>query len=56
MVVKMYQKPWNMDNLGPIIIPKGKVFLLGDNRFNSIDSRIMGLVDKKEIKGRILNK
>lgn len=33
-------------------IPKDKYFLVGDNRNNSIDSRVFGLVDKKDIIGK----
>ena len=33
-------------------IPKQKYFLVGDNRNNSIDSRIFGFVDKKDIIGK----
>ena len=56
MVREVYQKPWNKDNFGPVIIPKGKVFLLGDNRFDSMDSRFIGLIDKKHLKGVLLFK
>jgi signal peptidase I len=34
------------------IIPKDKYFVLGDNRGNSADSRIIGLIDKKDIIGK----
>ena len=34
------------------IIPKDKYFVLGDNRNNSVDSRIIGLIDKKDIVGK----
>ena len=42
------------DNLGPIIVPKGHVFVMGDNRDFSFDSRFFGPVDVREIKGRVL--
>ncbi|MBQ2409141.1 MAG: signal peptidase I [Bacilli bacterium] len=34
-------------------IPKGKYLVLGDNRNNSIDSRTIGLIDEKDISGKI---
>ena len=34
------------------IIPEGYYFVLGDNRVNSLDSRIIGLISKKEIRGK----
>jgi signal peptidase I len=38
------------------IIPEGKYLVLGDNRPESEDSRDFGLVDKTEIKGKVLFK
>ncbi|MBV9773266.1 MAG: signal peptidase I [Gemmatimonadetes bacterium] len=40
------------DNWGPIVVPPGKYFALGDNRDNSEDSRYWGFLDKEAIKGR----
>lgn len=34
------------------IIPKNKYFVVGDNRINSSDSRIIGLIDRKNILGK----
>lgn len=34
-------------------IPEGYYFVIGDNRNNSIDSRIIGLVKKEDIKGTV---
>ncbi len=42
------------DNWGPIVIPPGKVMMLGDNRDDSEDSRYWGFVDRTAIKGKPL--
>jgi signal peptidase I len=42
------------DEWGPLVVPAGKFFTLGDNRDNSHDSRYWGFVDMTAVKGRPL--
>ena len=45
---------WIRDNYGPQVVPAGKLFVLGDNRDNSRDSRFWGFLPRDQVKGRAL--
>lgn len=44
---------WALRNFGPIVVPSGHYFMLGDSRDNSADSRFIGPVPRQEIVGRV---
>ncbi|NCA68472.1 MAG: signal peptidase I [Clostridia bacterium] len=39
---------------GHIIVPEGTVFVMGDNRNGSTDSRVLGCIDKRNILGKVI--
>jgi signal peptidase I len=40
------------DNYGPVTVPAGHIFVLGDNRDRSYDSRFWGFVDLADVQGK----
>lgn len=56
LIQQQFSANWNLDHFGPITVPPGKYFVLGDNRHSARDSRFVGFIDKANWVGTVIGK
>ena len=44
----------SLHDWGPLVVPAGSYFMMGDNRDDSVDSRYYGVVPRRNIRGRTM--
>jgi signal peptidase I len=55
-ITAQFHQPWTPGNFGPVRVPDDHYFVLGDNRYNAMDSRFIGFIPKKDVTGVVLNR
>jgi len=43
-----------IERFGPVVVPRNSFFVLGDNRYESLDSRFWGFVPQRGVRGKAL--
>lgn len=51
--VQFVNSAGNVSSFNSVIVPTGHVFVMGDNRNNSADSRVIGFVPMEELQGKV---
>jgi len=52
--MRLWDAYWARDNFGPVAVPAGHLFMMGDNRDDSFDSRFWGPLPRRYVQGRPL--
>jgi signal peptidase I len=42
------------ESFGPVIVPEGQLFVMGDNRLVSYDSRFLGAIPRELVRGKVV--
>jgi signal peptidase I len=53
-ISERFSRKWNQDHFGPITVPPGNYFVLGDNRYSAADSRYQGFIPEEKFVATVL--
>jgi signal peptidase I len=54
LLTEPYARPGGSSVVLPLLIPAGTYFVMGDNRADSVDSRMIGAIPRRNITARVL--